>query len=287
MVTENSPLIGHTLPAQLEERYEIGVLAVSRSGERSCSASRRSGFKPATSWCCAPPRRLPERLGELRVLPLAERSIALGPQRPLHLPALILAVAMALVAFRDHRSGRLRRRCRSAAPDALMTMHEAYDTMEWHVLILLGALIPISHAMATRRHRSAGRLADPGGPGSPGVVALGIVLVHHHGRHAVPAQRAHRADHGADRGQRWPSKLGYNLDPFLMAVALGAGCDFLTPIGHQCNTLVMGPGRLPLRRLSPPRGPLSLHRHRGRTANDHVGLAAARMTRRSVGNHHV
>ena len=31
-------------------------------------------------------------------------------------------------------------------------------------------------------------------------------------------------------------------DPFLMAVAIGAACDFLTPIGHQCNTLVMGPG---------------------------------------------
>jgi di/tricarboxylate transporter len=29
---------------------------------------------------------------------------------------------------------------------------------------------------------------------------------------------------------------------FLMAVAVGAACDFLTPIGHQCNTLVMGPG---------------------------------------------
>ena len=36
--------------------------------------------------------------------------------------------------------------------------------------------------------------------------------------------------------------LGYKPDAFLMAVAIGAGCDFLTPIGHQCNTLVMGPG---------------------------------------------
>ena len=36
--------------------------------------------------------------------------------------------------------------------------------------------------------------------------------------------------------------LGYNADPFLMAVAVGAACDFLTPIGHQCNMLVMGPG---------------------------------------------
>jgi di/tricarboxylate transporter len=37
-------------------------------------------------------------------------------------------------------------------------------------------------------------------------------------------------------------RLGYSPDPFLMAVAIGAACDFLTPIGHQCNTLVMGPG---------------------------------------------
>ena len=37
-------------------------------------------------------------------------------------------------------------------------------------------------------------------------------------------------------------KLSYSPDPFLMAVAIGAACDFLTPIGHQSNTLVMGPG---------------------------------------------
>ena len=38
------------------------------------------------------------------------------------------------------------------------------------------------------------------------------------------------------------TNLQLNPDPFLMAVAVGAACDFLTPIGHQCNTLVMGPG---------------------------------------------
>jgi di/tricarboxylate transporter len=31
-------------------------------------------------------------------------------------------------------------------------------------------------------------------------------------------------------------------DPFLMAVAVGASCAFLTPIGHQCNALILGPG---------------------------------------------
>ena len=43
-------------------------------------------------------------------------------------------------------------------------------------------------------------------------------------------------------GASLAGQLGLNPDPFLMAVAVGAGCDFLTPIGHQCNTLVMGPG---------------------------------------------
>ena len=36
--------------------------------------------------------------------------------------------------------------------------------------------------------------------------------------------------------------LGYRPEAFLIATAMGAGCDFLTPIGHQCNTLVFGPG---------------------------------------------
>ena len=36
--------------------------------------------------------------------------------------------------------------------------------------------------------------------------------------------------------------LGVNPDPFLMAVAIGASCAFLTPIGHQNNALILGPG---------------------------------------------
>ena len=43
-------------------------------------------------------------------------------------------------------------------------------------------------------------------------------------------------------GASFAGSLGYRPEAFLMAVAIGAGCDFLTPIGHQCNTLVMGPG---------------------------------------------
>ena len=37
-------------------------------------------------------------------------------------------------------------------------------------------------------------------------------------------------------------KLNLSADPFLMGVAVAASCAFLTPIGHQNNTLIMGPG---------------------------------------------
>ena len=37
-------------------------------------------------------------------------------------------------------------------------------------------------------------------------------------------------------------EINASLDPFLMAVAIGASAAFLTPIGHQSNVLIMGPG---------------------------------------------
>ena len=37
-------------------------------------------------------------------------------------------------------------------------------------------------------------------------------------------------------------QMNASPDPFLMAVAVGASCAFLTPIGHQCNALILGPG---------------------------------------------
>jgi len=35
---------------------------------------------------------------------------------------------------------------------------------------------------------------------------------------------------------------GVSVDSFLMSIAIGASSPFLTPIGHQSNTLVMAPG---------------------------------------------
>ena len=245
VVTADSSLVGSTLAqARLEERFAAGVLAVSRSGQRIAQriASVRVRAGDVVVLRAASPR-LPDLMGELHILPLAERAITLGRNDRSYIPALVLATAMGLVAVH-------------LAPIAIaffgaavvllllrvMTMHEAYDTVEWHVLILLGALIPISHAV-----RDTGGTALVAGwmlgavNQLPPIGALGVVLV----LTMVITPFLHNAPTVLIMGPIAASlavKLGLNVDSFLMAVALGAGCDFLTPIGHQCNTLVMGPG---------------------------------------------
>ena len=245
VVTADSPLVGHT-PAQLalHERHGVGLLAVSRSGQsiaqRLATVRLRAGDVIVLRGATGP---LPNTLGELRVLPLAERSITLGRSRRSLVPAGVLAAAMALVAIH-------------ALPVAVaffgaavvllllrvMTMHEAYETVEWPILILIGALIPLSHAVQTTGGTAllAGWLQHAV-TGIPPLAALAVVLV----ITMIATPFLHNAPTVlvvAPIAASLAAKLGLNADPFLMAVALGAGCDFLTPIGHQCNTLVMGPG---------------------------------------------
>ncbi|MEO8715710.1 MAG: SLC13 family permease [Acetobacteraceae bacterium] len=245
VITGDSKLIGRT-PAQLDlqHRHGLGILAVSRSGERI--GQRLSTVRLAAGDVVVlkgAAAAVPDALSELRVLPLAERAIALGRSQRSFVPIGVLALAMALVAA-------------NLVPVAVaffgatvvllllrvLTMHEAYETVEWHILVLLGALIPLSHAISATGGSNllAGWLTGAVN-GMPPIGALACVLV----ITMAVTPFLHNAPTVLVFGPIAASlatKLGLHPDPFLMAVALGAGCDFLTPIGHQCNTLVMGPG---------------------------------------------
>ena len=124
----------------------------------------------------------------------------------------------------------------------LLTLKEAYEAVEWPILILFGGLIPVSQALQTTGATDlvAGWLST-GAQHVPPLGALGMMLI------AAMAltpflNNAATVLVMAPIGASLAGQLGLSPDPFLMAVAVGAGCDFLTPIGHQCNTLVMGPG---------------------------------------------
>jgi di/tricarboxylate transporter len=123
-----------------------------------------------------------------------------------------------------------------------LPIKDAYDSIDWPLIMLLAGLIPVSDALRTTgvadllAHSLTGAARH-----LPAYAALLLIMVvamlvtpflNNAATVLVLAPIAAGLAHN----------LGMRPDAFLMAVAVGAGSDFLTPIGHQCNTLVMGPG---------------------------------------------
>jgi di/tricarboxylate transporter len=245
VIGETSPLIGLTAQSlAMSERYGINLLAVSRTGqrigERLGEIVLRFGDVLVLQGDL---KHLPDKLRDFGCLPLAERSIRLGDVRIAIVPVLILVVAMGLTAF-------------GVVPVAIaffaaavamvlfrtLPLREAYDAVEWPILVMLAALIPVSEALSSTGGTvliadwlsHVARQLPPYG-------ALALILVA--AMAATPfLNNAATVLVMAPIAATFATELGYRPDAFLMAVAIGAGCDFLTPIGHQCNTLVMGPG---------------------------------------------
>lgn len=262
VVTAESSLLGQTVrDSGLRDQHGVTLVALSRnnaeSSWRRLGATRfRAGDVVVLK---GPADTMPDTLGDLHVLPLAERHVALGRSHRGWLPALVLVVAMATVAV--HLLPVQVAFFAAAVVLLLMrvlTMHEAYETVEWSLLILLGALIPVSHAVS--RTGGADLIASYMQPvlgGIPPWAALALVQA----ITMIITPFLHNAPTVLVFGPiaaKLAMKLGLNPDAFLMAVALGAGCDFLTPIGHQCNTLVYGPGGYKFSDYSRLGAPLSL-----------------------------
>jgi di/tricarboxylate transporter len=119
---------------------------------------------------------------------------------------------------------------------------EAYAHVEWPILVMIGALIPVSDALRTTGGTDliAGWLSATA-TSLPAWGAVALIMI---AAMAVTPflNNAATVLVMAPIAALFANDLGYRPEAFLMAVAVGAGSDFLTPIGHQCNTLVMGPG---------------------------------------------
>ena len=245
IVTPGSPLDGATAAEiELHARYRINLLAVSRSRERFVERLRDIRLRAGDVLLLQGDEKLlPEGLRELGLLPLAARSLALGStRRRLITGSIVLATVMAValglvpvtIAFFSAAVLLLATRA--------LSLRDAYDSVEAPILVMLAALIPVSDSLRATGATDlfAGWLAQIGA-GMPGWASVGLILV---AAMAVTPflNNAATVLVMAPIGAGFAKTLGYNPDAFLMAVAIGAACDFLTPIGHQCNTLVMGPG---------------------------------------------
>ncbi|HYH19072.1 MAG TPA: SLC13 family permease [Azospirillum sp.] len=245
VVAQSSMLIGHTVEdVCLRERHGVNLLALSRRGRPIRQRLRRIRFRFGDLVVLqVRAADVTATLTTLGCLPLAERDVALGRPRKQRLALAIVAVTILLVA-----TGTV-----PVAPaffgaavammaTRVLSLKDAYDSVEWPILILLGSLIPVSEALRATGGTDliAGLLSDVA-HGLPPLLALGLILV---AAMAVTPflNNAATVLVMAPIGASLAGHLGLRPDAFLMAVAVGAGCDFLTPIGHQCNTLVMGPG---------------------------------------------
>ena len=245
VVTQGSPLIGNSAAQiSLRERFGVNLLALSRRGRQVSQRLRRVRFQQGDLLVLHGNKdAMPDTLAELGCLPLAERNVGLGRKRHLYLPITVLAIAMVLVAL---QMVTVTIAFFGAAVILLLTRvltpREAYEVVDWPILILLGSLIPVSDALRTTGGTDliAGWLSGAAGALPPmGSLALILTVA----MAVTPfLNNAATVLVMAPIGASLAERLGLNPDPFLMAVAVGAACDFLTPIGHQCNTLVMGPG---------------------------------------------
>jgi di/tricarboxylate transporter len=245
VITPDSRLIGNTpQDLRLRQNYEVNLLALSRADEPSSARLRSSRFTPGDVVVLQGRQgQLNRALTELGLLPLAERNLAIGRPRRRWMPLLILLAALVAIASNVVAvevgffvAATLIVLLRLATP------REAYDAVEWPIIVMLGCLIPVGEAL--KDTGAAGLMADGLtviAAQLPAYLAVGLIMV-------VSMLVTPLLHHAAAVLLMGPvaaavaKNLGLGPDAFLMAVAFGAASDFLTPIGHQNSTLVMGPG---------------------------------------------
>jgi di/tricarboxylate transporter len=247
VVMPGSNLIGRTASdIELRTRYGINLLAISRQGRRSVKRLRSTEVQAGDVLLM---QGVPESVAgfahDFNCAPLAERDIRVPVKGRAMVAVGIFLTAIVLTAFAVLPVAV----AFSAAVLAYMALRivpprSVYQAIDWPVIVLLGALLPVAQAMADTGTADilATFLLDSLAQGSP-VIALVLVLV-------VTMTLSDFMNNAATAAVMCPlaisisAQLGVNADSFLMAVAIGASCAFLTPIGHQNNTLILGPAGL-------------------------------------------
>lgn len=229
---------------ELRTRHGINLLAVSRQGRRSTARLRTMPLRAGDVLLMqGPAESLAQFASWAGCVPLAERALRIPSRRKAIIASTIMALAIAVAAF-----GLLPAAVSFAggvlASMALRTVpaRQVFEAVDWPVIVLLAALIPVAGAMEdTGAADLIARFLLDGIAQGNAVIALSLILV-------VTMTLSDLMNNAATAAVMCPialgtaGQLGVNPDGFLMAVAIGASCAFLTPIGHQNNTLILGPG---------------------------------------------
>ncbi len=245
IVGHDSRLIGRSAAdLRLRHRFGVNVLAVAREGQPLKPSLSDVRFKPGDVLLLQGDAEvLNDVFNRFGCFPLAQRSLRLGKKRQLLMPLGIFAGAILASALNF-----LSVPVAFSMAAGLMVLanvipiRELYEHIEWPIIVLLAATIPLGGAL--ERSGAADTLASMAlwvSQDAPGMVAISLLLVVTMLLSNI-INNAAAAVLMAPIGLSMANTLEASQDPFLMAVAIGASLPFLTPIGHQSNILVMGPG---------------------------------------------
>ncbi|MBS3803499.1 MAG: SLC13 family permease [Oleiphilaceae bacterium] len=245
IVSVDSRLIGRSAHRlSLRERYGINVVAVARQGQRVKQRVGNIRFKAGDILLVqGRESALRESLSALGCLPLAERGLRLGGSRGTALATGIFVVAIVVLMMGLVQAATALVGAALAMVIAgLLSPSEAYRSIDWSVIVLLGAMIPVGQALETTG--GAGFIADQllmaGGTLSPALVLAMLMVIAMLLSNLI--NNAAAAILLAPIAISFSEQLPITADALLMAVAIAASSAFLTPIGHQSNALVMEPG---------------------------------------------
>ena len=245
VVTPGSMLNGQTpKEIQFRRRFRVSLLAISRQGLPSRTRIRDFKFQSGDVVLLhGDADNFPGVIKRMGALPLAERDLNISPPSQAGLAAglfglAILVTALGLtsapVAFGAAIVGYIL--------TSIISLEDAYGAIDWPIIVLLAALIPIGGALEATGATKLFAQAIVDLSGGLGPVAILIVVMIATMTLSDIINNAATAVVMAPISVSIAKQLNANPDAFLMAVAIGASCAFLTPIGHQNNTLVMGPG---------------------------------------------
>ncbi|TKR55037.1 SLC13 family permease [Allopusillimonas ginsengisoli] len=228
----------------LRERFGINLLAISRQGARIQSRVRHTALRHGDVLLMQGPGDLiSEFAANAGCAPLATRALRAPDRKKMIMACTAMAIAIGVTAF-------------NLLPAAIsfllgvvllmlfrvLPLRKMYEAVDWPVIVLLAALLPVAQATeSTGAAKLVAELLMNNVAQGNAIVALGLVLV-------VTMFMSDVINNAATAAIMCPiaissaNQLNVSADPFLMAVAIGASAAFLTPIGHQNNTLILGPG---------------------------------------------
>lgn len=230
--------------SRIRSRYRINLLAIARQNRsfknRLNHVNLRAGDVVLVQ---GDSENIYDTVLTLGLVPLIERDVKVGLPKLFILPFLVFTVAIMLAAFSIFPV-----HIAFAIAVGIMVLlnivpaRTLYKNIDWSIIVLLGAMIPVGEALQTTGGTQLIANSFLTLVGSyPPYVIFGLLLV-------ITMTLSDIMNNAATAVVMAPiavsiaKSMDVSIDPFLMTVAVGASCSFLTPISHQNNTLVMGPG---------------------------------------------